>query len=288
MRRKLIKQGINGFTVYLPKKWIDSYALKQGNEVDMTLFQGNILISPLTASLKKKSISFPIKKGRESAVRTLLVNAYRAGFDTIKITYDGKEKELQYIVNNFMLGFALFKKGDVYVLESISEPSAETFDNILHRQFYLIEELLKDITSPLLIDYVHTLQKHDNFLKRCIAKELFHEHTQFLLWQFLSYLVQIARLCYHLQQRTKGKLNGEALKLLPKIQCMFSLLHTAYMKKDFLILSQLHDLDEELQNKEQLATFDISLHYILMISRIIYLANSPLTGYLQLRGTQST
>ncbi|MFA6888515.1 MAG: AbrB/MazE/SpoVT family DNA-binding domain-containing protein [Candidatus Woesearchaeota archaeon] len=283
MRRKLIKQGGYGLTVYIPKKWIDAHHLKEGDELEFTSVEEGMLITAQTRSKEKKTISFPINKGRESTVRTLLVNAYRAGFDRIDITYEGNEQDLQDIVDKFMLGFALFKKDNGYFLENITEPSAETFENIFQKQFYLIEQILQDISSPLLIGYVHIVQKHDNFLKRCLSKDLFHHPATFFLWQFLSYLTQIARLCYHLHRKSKGNIGKDNAALLVQLQKMFSLLSTAYLKKDFTILSRLHEVDETMQNILFKSKDTLSLHYLLMINRNIYLANSPLTGYLQLK-----
>ena len=280
MRRKLIKQGGYGLTVYIPKKWLDARHLKEGDELEFTPVEKGMLITSQTHSKEKKTISFPIKKNNESAMRTLLVNAYRAGFDTITVTYEGNEQELQDIVDKYMLGFSLFKKENIYSLESISEPSSETFENIFQKQFYLVEQIFADISSPLLVGYVNTLQKHDNFLKRCLSKDLFHQPATFFLWQFLSYLTQIAQLCRYLHKEITSK-DIHVQQSLTLLQRMFALLKEAYFKNNFLILLKLYDLYKQIQKISVRNSKQQS--YIFMIARLIYIANSPLTGYLQLK-----
>ena len=110
MQRKLIKQGGYGLTFYVPKKWIDAKHLQAGDDIEVTPIEDTLLLSAVKSKEHKRTISLTIKKTRESGIRTLLVNAYRAGFDEMHVTYEGNEEELQEIVSTFLLGFEVWKK----------------------------------------------------------------------------------------------------------------------------------------------------------------------------------
>ncbi|MEK6868198.1 MAG: hypothetical protein AABX98_05250 [Nanoarchaeota archaeon] len=284
MKRKLIKQGGYGLTFYVPKKWVDAKQLHAGDEIEVTPIEDTLLLSAASIKGQKKMLSLEIKKTRESGVRTLLVNAYRAGFDEIHVTYAGNKEEIEYIVSTFLLGFEILKQENkIYTLKSISEPSTENFEQIFQRQFYIVEEIIKNMHDKKIKELIHKVQVYDHFLKRCIARNISRQTKDFFLWQFLSHLTQIARLSYHCQKQ--ATLSKEMNPLRNTLEQMFALLKTASLKKEYSLLTQLHTLDQEMLDKEKklLKTKDaIAVHYLLMISRTIYLANSPLTGYLQL------
>lgn len=287
MQRKLIRQGGTGLTFYVPKKWIDAKGLKAGDEIEITSFNDDLLLSTGSKKHAKREIHLTIKESTETAQRTLLVNAYRAGFDRIIVAYEGEEKDLRILIDTFMLGFELFKEGNTYIIESVSEPSYENFENIIVKQFYLIEEILKDITNKEIKEHVHKIQKYDNFLKRCLSKEVFSVQANMFLWQFLSYISQIARLCLHFHDDITSKLDKNIVSLVEKLQEMAEILKNSYLKKDFVLLTRLHKMNQEIiqiQYKCLTKKNALYLHHILLIARIIYIANSPLMGLLQLTG----
>ena len=45
MERKIIKQGKGGFTVYLPKKWVDDNGIDENSTVNMETGYTGLLIS---------------------------------------------------------------------------------------------------------------------------------------------------------------------------------------------------------------------------------------------------
>ena len=192
MRRKLIKQGGTGMTAYLPKEWIDQQHLSAGDDIEITILDNFLTIAPCSEKNKQKEIFIPFKKGRESALRTMILNAYRAGFDKITVHYEGDERIMRDLVDMFLLGFEYFHiKDTTYVLESMSEPSYENFETIIRKQFYLLRQILDSLFDKNIEDLVFRLQKYDNFLKRCLSKQLFTIDGRGFFWQFLSYLSHI-------------------------------------------------------------------------------------------------
>lgn len=299
MRRKLIKQGGTGVTAYLPKQWIDQQRLKAGDEIEITILDAFLTIAPCPEKNKKKEIVIPFKKGRESALRTMILNAYRAGFDKIIVQFEGKQQELRHLTDSFLLGFELFHvKDTTYALESMSEPSYENFEGITRKQFYLLRQILDSLFQEQLEDLVYRLQKYDNFLKRCLSKQLFTIEGRGFFWQFLSYLSQIARCFLHfhrdiLEKKARNiEKDKDISQCLDVLKEMIDTLEHAYVKKEYLILQELHLLDERIQKeykwkilKEKNAWVG---HHILLIARLLYVTNSPLMGVLQLEQLRKT
>jgi hypothetical protein len=281
MQRKIVEQGAGAHTISLPVQWIRSHNLKPGDNLEIQNFDDDLLISSSSKKQKKKSITMTFKRTRESAHRTFLANAYRAGFDSITLMYNGKEKDIRDIVDHFMIGFELFKQADgTYLIESISEPSYDNFENIILKQFFLIEEILNDITNKELEIYVYKVQKYDNFLKRCLSKQIFSIQANMFLWQFLSYLAQIARLCLHFHRDLPKNLDKEQKRAVQNLLNMFTILHKAYVKKDYSLLPKLHLMEQEYKKKRK-NRHGLFYHHVTLLVRVIYISNSPLMGLLQ-------
>lgn len=292
MKRKLIKQGAGGLTFYVPKKWIDINDLNAGDliEIGFNNENNNLTISPEKIKTKNKEITLKITKEHKSLIRTMIVNAYRSGFDKIIIEFDGSNKELNYVVDNFLIGFEVFKiKDNVYSIESMSEPSYDNFNNILNKQFFLISEMLNEIEGEDVQEYSHKQVRYDSFLRRCLSKGVYPHLAKSFLWQFLADLVHISRLCFHLNNEIINKkinLTKNNKEVLKKLKEMFNILRESYQSNNYLLLSKVHDIGNELvYNKSKEIIFQkdkIISYYLVLLSRAIYVANNPLMGVLQL------
>lgn len=288
MERKIIQQSATSVGISLPFKWVKKQGLKAGDSIDVSEKDADLMLSPKMGKKEKKEIKLEIKDLRESVVRTLLVNSYRAGFDKIYLEYNGKIDILNQIVKEHLLGFEVFhKEGKHFIVESVAEPSYDNFENIIEKQFFILLEIMRKTGTEDVKQDVFRVQKYDNFLKRCLAKNLFnHEATPFL-WQFLSNLVQISRQCYHLSKIILGekiKLKNFEIEYLKQCEEMFVLLQKGYLKKDLAPLTELHEREQVLvyeKGPDLLKKDALVMHYLIYLARLIYLANSPLTGVLQ-------
>ena len=188
-----------------------------------------------------------------------------------------------------MIGFEMLKKKDnLYVLDSISEPSLENFENIINRQLHLISDILKDPLAEEVSEHVNRVRRYDNFLKRCISKELYTPGTKLFLWQFLSGLKLISKLCLSFQEQVKRdglKINKASLYLIKHNQKMFSIIKEAYLRKKLDFLTSLYDLEHELSSdyvKKSISKNPLVVHHLLLIAKQIGFVNSPLTGLLEM------
>ena len=247
-----------------------------------------LTVSPTEREKKPLEIEIQLKDMRETAVRTLIVNAYRIGYDKITVNYSGDKNNLIEIVNNHLLGFELFDKDkNVYTIENVSEPTYDKFEKIIKKMFIIILEILKDIENKELKYNVTRVQRYDNFLKRCISKGVIYVKAEPFYWQFLSNMAHIARECYHLNTYLKKiKLKSKEKNILDEIIKMFNTLQEGYLAKEIDILMNLHDIEQKIvydKRKELLKNDPIVGHYLISIARLIYVANSPLVGIIQLR-----
>ena len=292
MKRKIIAQGLGGRTIFLPINWIRKYHLQPGDEIDIQE-QSEALHITLPSPHKKKdkkAITLQINQETAVASRMIIVNAYRAGFDLIKLNYDGPRTLIEEIVSQHLIGFEITNSQKPYIIESVSEPSYDNCEKLLERIFFMISDILNTLPNPQLRDKVHKVQSYDNFIKRTIAKGIYTPQESLFLWQFLSQLAQIARICYHCNQdmlKMNREFNAIEKKIFSETKQMFSILQKSYLKKDLSNLQDLHTLEHKIvrnQGKKLLEQkSSVPLYHLMTLARMIYLSQSPLLGILEMR-----
>ncbi|MBI2573635.1 AbrB/MazE/SpoVT family DNA-binding domain-containing protein [Candidatus Woesearchaeota archaeon] len=289
MRRKLIKQGGSGLTLYIPKKWLDQHRLRAGDELEIEEKEGKLVLATQHQQKEPSQINITIPLIRESVTRTLIVNAYRAGYDKLFVTYDGKQEDLNTVVEQHLIGFEVFRKKEkLYSIESVAEPNYDNFENIIEKQFFMVLEILRTLETADCSELTHKIQRYDNFLKRCISKNVVSVKAMPFLWQFLSNVAHIARQGYHfnkLLRNTKRKFTPKEKQFFQEIIGMFGVLQKSYLGKKIEPLFALHELDKKILQEKGMKLLQSEkpthMHYLLTIGRLIYLANTPLEGYLQ-------
>jgi len=110
MKRKLIKQGLGGMTIYLPKKWIERKGLKGGDEINLIETEAGLIIG--SESKEKKKVKITITDKNRHDILHILTHAYRKGYETI--TMEGlSDKDLRIIKNivkDWLIGFEITEK----------------------------------------------------------------------------------------------------------------------------------------------------------------------------------
>ncbi|MFT4303048.1 MAG: AbrB/MazE/SpoVT family DNA-binding domain-containing protein [Candidatus Woesearchaeota archaeon] len=304
MKRKLVKQGASTMMVSLPAKWIKALNLDKGSEVDISETSEGLLISSNYINIKM-SISLKLVGNIESSIRTLIVNTYRRGYDKIIIEYDN---EIQYnhilsTLKDYIIGFDVTEKKDgCCIIENITEPAADQFDNILNKIFYNITELFLVVdkiftTSSNYSIYLNEcnmieerIQKYDNFCRRSIAKQKNKIENSEFLWGMLVSLNHAQRKLWHSCHICKDiKLSSNIFELLNGISSLYENIKKAFLEKDMSALSKVHHAEKKLirelgykileksKGKEGVIVF-----YLLMAAREFYQTNSSLSGLLMI------
>lgn len=295
MRRKLVKQGAATMMISLPAKWIKANQLDKGDEVEIEELGKDIIIS---SSHKEKKLETSIKLIglTESSIRTLITNTYRSGYDKINVEFESNEQFniLKKTIEKCLIGFEITKnQSKSCVVENITEPSSDQFENILNKIFLNIEELF-EITKKRLNrneedyeDASQRIQKYDNFCRRIIIKRKLIEKNSEMFWSFLSSIIRGYREIYYLNKiiSSKIKISKETIDLLEGSNNIFRKLIEVYKEKSIEKLNKIHELEKEYlfkkayliieksEGKESLIVFRIASSI-----RQFYLAVSPLSG----------
>jgi phosphate uptake regulator len=299
MKRKLILQGNNSYTVTLPIKWVKEYNLAPGAEIDVDVDDNRVIVQA-EMQYKKSSITLDMKGETESYLRTVISNAYRIGYDIIEVKFENNSqlKHIRATVKNNLLGFDLLNEvKNTCMIENIAEPSGDQFNAIFDKMFIMVSHLFSETEKAFKkqSDYEHIqeitnkLTEYDNFCRRAISKKRFIEKNSQFYWLLFSYVLHVGREIFILNKTLKAKnitATKETFELLKKTAELFSLLQKSYMKRSTKFLDSIHALEKEIIYEYGYKALNknskdhILVHHILSIARNTYLANSPLCGLL--------
>jgi phosphate uptake regulator len=148
MRHRLIRQGSGGYTVYLPKKWVEGQGLKAGGEIEITPTKQGLLIQA-EASTEKKEAEIAVPNDDPAVVEYMLFNHYLAGYD--KMTLKGPVRQKMVLsVLPFLGGFDMTSaERREIVVESVAEPSPDKKDILLRQMFLILKEEISYMSSAL-------------------------------------------------------------------------------------------------------------------------------------------
>lgn len=295
MKRKLVKQGAATLMVSLPAKWLKKYNLNKGSEVDIEEAENKLILSSEKITTKSET-TIKLTNITESSIRTLITNTYRKGYDKIRVYYKNNEqfKLLQKTIKTRLIGFDIIKKEKDYcIVENITEPSAEQFEQILQKIFYNITSLFETTKKRLnkeknFEDYEEIeerIQKYDNFCRRVISKQKISIPSE-LMWTFLTLLIHGQREIYHLNKIPVSQEYSDNLReLLEHCFKIFKMIEEAYAKKDRDILAKIHELEKEIVYKKGYSLLQNVketkiVYHIISSARQFYLSASPLGGLL--------
>jgi len=185
MKRKIIKQGHNAYTVTLPTSWVKGLNLKAKGEVDV-IENGNQLIISAKKNSNKNSISFDIINIPIPILWKYISTIYREGYDEIIIKFSDPYKKyedaysystaysedirikgerknvlptIQDMVNRF-IGIEIidFSK-DQCVIRQMEEPSDKQFENAIKRIFFIIDQFFQDLIQAIEKDDLRVLEE---------------------------------------------------------------------------------------------------------------------------------
>ena len=295
MNRKLVQQGSSTLMVSLPKKWIEHTHLHKGDEVEIQQLDNTLLISKGKTITKRETI-INLSNYTESSIRTFIVNAYRAGYDKVTITFqdDTQFQTITHTLRQYLLGFEITtKEKNKCIIENITEPSPDQFDILLRKIFYNITLLIEGTKERLqkksefaeYLDISFSIHKYDNFCRRVIAKNNPVGSTSALYWTFLGILTHAVREFYHLNKYLdQHKIQLKDTKIIDRISHLFKLLSDGFIHKDIQKLEQVHELEKEIIYQELYSLLgkkeSIIYFHLGNAAKNFYLSASPLMGLL--------
>jgi phosphate uptake regulator len=173
MRRKIVKQGRNTFTVSLPRKWCERNKISEGEEIDVLEKGDNLLLSK-ELSKGRGEVRIDVTNLDRSTIILLILSLYRYGYD--KIVVSSKQNAVKYYLHNKEVSISSVVQDAVtrligaeitstsrgaYSIEVITEDSREKFDTVLRRIFLLIMEMFEG--------FLEGIKKKDRVLMEEVA-----------------------------------------------------------------------------------------------------------------------
>ena len=243
MNRKLIKQGKGGFTIYLPKKWVDNRGLKEGESID--IYESDDFLIVGSDKKQRKEIKIDISEINKKDLKHMLTHLYRRGFDVIKLHNLDTSliSKVRKITEALLLGFELTEKGEDYcVLENISEPTEQKYELLLKRSFLLIKDTIELIINDF-GKYESSKENHSLmiqqekfvlFCRRILNREKYIKNA-LVEWELLTHLMHIEHALYYMYEyaiNKKVKKDFDIIRTLINLRDQFDLVYNAYYKKD--------------------------------------------------------
>lgn len=298
MKRKLIQQGLGGFTIYLPKKWIDSKGLKKGSELELREVSEDLIIS--SDRIAKKIAKKDISGNSQIEIKNTLTHLYRNGYDLIEliISSDKEYVLIKKIVSDILMGFEITeKKSESLILENLSEPASEKYDSLLRRIFLINKEMysliIRNFSSGVCEDILEmqdlkiNLDKLILFCKRVLNKSRL-ERDPIIDWELLTFLMHIAHSSYYLFEHAHNKkvIISEDLVFIANICSeQYDLFYDAFYKKDISKIDEINknkskyqiELIEDLLRKEK---DKLLVSFFRENLRLIQIGTSPILSHL--------
>jgi hypothetical protein len=303
MKRKIIKQGIGGNTIFLPIKWVREHNLQPGDEIDILEAEQGLLISS-EAKLKKKEIDLKFDEEKEPIQHIYLNILYRQGYDKINIRLKNKKqtKFIQKIVDKSMLGFEVIEKEENKIcIDNVTEPSSEKQQTLLRRIFLInlrsFEIIIKDMEKgdfknlKKLQELTFKSNKYEKFCRRNISRKKFTEKNIYSHWELyksISYTQLFLMHMYEvLSEQKKMKIPKELIALFKEIFNTFEKTYEGFYQKDIKKVSKNSEVAREKFYKvilkeleKRTGPINAILYYYGEISRQTYLLTVPMLGLL--------
>lgn len=300
MKRKLIRQGLGGYTIYLPKKWIDRKGLKEGEEVNIVETESGLVVG--SDARGKKKITLNLDSDEKENIKPILTHLYRKGFDTI-ILSDIDDKlltRIKKIVKDLLLGFEITEKTeDSVTIKNISEPEAEKYDMMLRRIFLIIQENIDILTKDFdenkfrrwkeIEELRDSLDSYVLFCRRVIIQEKF-ERDSLLEWELLTFLTHIEHTIYYLYDyahSNKIKKDEKLNQFVRDLKDYFNLYYDSFYKEDIKSIHKIISSRTKFHSGDIISLLEKSsksnsviLSYLREIYRLIQIGTSPILSKL--------
>ena len=271
MKRKVIKQGNGTLTITLPKQWTKEVGLTDKDEVEFTINQNKLLVSPPDIS-KEKKISINVDNFQRLSFAKFLIACYEMGFDTMELRFTKKnvkswshgEEKVNNVINFFitrLVGFEILSQTNTsIVIGNISEKHLK-FERIISRLYFLMEEYIDNLIEALK-DNRHELlndgeQRHDNITKLiALALRILYESDKFTkievmslstILNLLDKITDFIRHNYvHIHKHHK-KISKETIELMKHAREFFEMYRHFYNKFSYEAINDLDDKRGEIR-----------------------------------------
>jgi phosphate uptake regulator len=180
MKRRVIKQANQAYTITLPIEWVRKNNIEKNPEIEVTISDRSLIITN-QGSIEHKKIKINIKEQKGRNISRIITSLYAKGIDEIEIESD-KDISSEIIRSlKSTIGFALIsQKENKFTIKDIGGSNYSDLDEIFKRVFQMIlsfyESAIEDIfgeekeTQESLVSRDNEINKFCYLLERAINK----------------------------------------------------------------------------------------------------------------------
>lgn len=323
MRRKVARIGPSTLMISLPSKWVKANQIKKGDEVEVREEGGNLT---LVVHEKKPPISqakVDISHLSYRMVWIVLQSVYRGGADEIEISFKNQKiidintnKEIKVIdliqqIADKLIGMVIIKQGRNYcLLNEVSNPRMEEFDNVLKRIFLSVIIMAEDSYSAIkdndkttlanMVIMDRNINKLSDFCMRTLNKSNQVMTEKNITYFIISGLETIGDYykdtAVRLSKEKDMIIDKVTLKLHKETLELFRLFHELYYKFKMERITIIHDKRQKIKNmirqislkKKQSAEVELLNNLLHITNLIIDLASAKISFLTHYNSRQST
>ncbi len=288
MKRRIIKQGNNSYTLTLPIKWIRANNLTGNEEISVDEEENTLKIAT-EKKQDKKTITLDLLENNSRSIRFMIQQVYRQGYDQIIIKYFSEEiyQTLIEVVDNYFVGLEIVeKKNNSCNLSVIVETNEDKFKMFLRKMFLLIKDSLNSLGTKEIksIHYNYLkLYAYQNYCKRYIYSKK-SELSSYDYYSLLSYLLNIHSDIdkFSVSIRTYKNIINLKERIKKIVDFLEAIERNFYLGKSDVLMKLTEELEvfreEQLHFKKLEKEDFLVFHYQIEIIRLLYGALSPLLG----------
>lgn len=300
MRRKIIKQGSGGCTIFLPIQWIRDNNLKPGDDINIEDINNQLLISAHDISTKR-STTIEVERLDAKQIEIILNNAYRSGFDSITVTCKpGQKAEIAKIIEKKLIGFEITESNETQiVLLCVAAGQKENYVFLVKRLLTILSETFNELSSFIeapqdshlttLREYREKTDRIVNFYRRSIIKKKGNTTDTFYLWTLCGYILQAQHVTVKIAEDTISDPKN-AITILRTIRHHYDTICERYKKSHLIELQEGNkavydylygEIYETMRSSDGKST--LFLHHASELLRLILFIASTMIGSLLIK-----
>ncbi|HLC78464.1 MAG TPA: phosphate uptake regulator PhoU [Candidatus Nanoarchaeia archaeon] len=263
MKRKVIKQASQAYTITLPISWARENNLGKNSEVDVEV-SGRFLLISSGKPIKGSTIKIDLNDVDFKQIYRHITAAYAKGVDELNIV---SSKDISSTITralNSLIGYALIShEGDMYKIKDINPGNYPDLDEIFKRVFQIIllfyDAAIKDIFGKE-NETLENLRARDNevnkfcfYLQRAINKMSYSNQVKDRT--IFTYSFELEKISDEIQRLWRTNINHKIKKSeeIKKITEMskesIEKAFDSYYQFDNEAISEIYDLREKIRKK---------------------------------------
>lgn len=277
MKRKIIKQGVDSYTISLPKEWIKSHNITKGSEVNIESLASKLIISSenIVENSAPVFVNFDEKFNRELMTRFILA-IYKSGTNEINIKINNPEFRdiIQEILQTETMGFEIIESNNNFIRIKDIANYQEEIDLFMKRIFYLVKECMQiPIKREKIKDKNTIIKRLINFSIRVINKKSFLDHFYLEhLFSILTFLEKTRRTIWFIGKETDEKTFEKNRDIINDISELFDMNFRNHLsfsqEKSTQIMIRRREIFKEINKVKDIASVKLLARFSTIINEI--------------------